>query len=154
MPLTHTALYNKVLSIAIRLIDHRQQQMPNGESYLSHLFLVADKTTSMYAKALAIGHDLLEDHPESKEILLGNDVPESFVELLEILNKNNYPTRAAYLRACTQNVFTREVKLADIHTNLNPLTLGRELTERDLPRLNQYIRDYDYLTNYIEKERT
>ena len=98
-------------------------------------------------KILAVLHDVLEDCNVSKEQLINDGIPEYLVEKLEILCKGKNEKYFDYIDRIKVTQLTINVKLSDLRDNMN-LERLKEVTEKDLKRLEKYKKAKEMLERY------
>ncbi len=139
---------------------HKGQLRKDGKEYITHPRAVVEIAISMYdskvnygtgladelsiIKAVAVGHDILEDCAVTSEELreemlkLCNNEKEvdNVIFFLDVLNKDNYKSYLSYIRWVKTTNLSTLVKLADLEHNLSDLKPG---SLRDKYELAQYI---------------
>lgn len=110
--------------------------------YTNHLQAVVSRVTDRSLEAIATAwlHDTLEDTSETADSLRAAGIPETVIEAVKALTHTEHTPYREYLKLVAATPIAREVKIADMLSNLS-----------DAPTLNQ-IRRYStgllYLTDY------
>ncbi|MDF1543432.1 MAG: HD domain-containing protein [Anaerosomatales bacterium] len=116
---------------------HSAQVDKAGVPYTEHCRRVAEKLTEPTTIAIAWLHDVLED-TEMDEAELREEFEAEIVDAVVALTRvSGEPTEAYYDRV-RANRLARQVKLADIHDNLDPL----RLVQLDEPTAARLIAKY------------
>jgi len=140
---------NELLERAIKLAEkYHEGQFDKGEHpYIEHPLRVMNGVESTEEKILAVLHDVLEDCNVSKEQLINDGIPEYLVEKLEILCKGKNEKYFDYIDRIKVTQLTINVKLSDLRDNMN-LERLKEVTEKDLKRLEKYKKAKEMLERY------
>lgn len=141
-------LYMKALEIAKKC--HKGQKDKGGHDYIGHPIRVSDRCMSEKASIVALLHDTIEDSDMTSEKLSEMGFPADIIEAVEILTKPRYDNYDDYIKRVGVNPIVREVKIADLEDNMDITRLQYPLTDKDLERLNKYLRSWVYLkTRFI-----
>ena len=140
---------DELLENAIILAEkyHEGQFDKGGSPYIEHPIRVMEGVESTEEKILAVLHDVLEDCNVSKEQLINDGIPEYLVEKLEILCKGKNEKYFDYIDRIKVTQLTINVKLSDLRDNMN-LERLKEVTEKDLKRLEKYKKAKEMLERY------
>lgn len=95
-----------------------------GVPYVEHCRRVAAKLTDGRAQAVAWLHDVLEDTTMG-EGELGTQFEAAVVDAVVALTRKDGEDSAIYYRGVRADPLAREVKLADIHDNLDPVRMAK-----------------------------
>lgn len=136
------------LEIATRA--HCGQKDKAGKDYIGHPKRVADKCDNADERIVALLHDTMEDSDVTPEYLAENGFPENIIEAILSVTRKKGESYDDFVRRAAQNPIGRRVKLLDLEDNLDILRL-EELSEKDLDRLNKYMRAYRYLSSLDSK---
>lgn len=90
-------------------------------------------------------HDTIEDTPVTPEYLLEQGFPRTIVDAVLGVTRRDDETYEEFVRRASLNPISKQVKIHDLEDNMDIRRIG-ELTEKDLARLNKYLRAYKYLT--------
>jgi (p)ppGpp synthase/HD superfamily hydrolase len=141
-------LLNKAIKIAEK--GHRKQVDKYGAPYIKHVMRVMEYGKTLDEKIVGVLHDLIEDCPDySYEFLRKQGFSETQIFAIECLTKN--PPNEDYdefIKRTEKSPLAIAVKLNDLRDNMDLRRINRPLTEKDLKRLNKYLKAYQYL---IEK---
>ena len=140
---------SELLERAIKLAQkyHEGQFDKGGSPYIEHPLRVMKGVESIEEKIVAVLHDVLEDCDVSKEQLIKEGIPEYLVEKLEILCKGKNEKYFDYIDRIKATKLTINVKLSDLKDNMN-LDRLKEVTEKDLKRLEKYKKAKEILQDY------
>ena len=141
-------LLHKAIKIAEKA--HRKQFDKYGAPYIMHVMRVMNFGKTQDEKIVGILHDVIEDYPEySYDFLRKKGFSEEQIFAIECLTKN--PPNEDYdefIKRTEKSPLAIAVKLNDLRDNMDLRRINRPLTEKDLKRLNKYLKAYQYL---IEK---
>lgn len=137
-------------AIKLATSAHSKQTDKYGAPYINHVMRVMNYGKTYDEKIVGVLHDVIEDCPKiTVEYLLKEGFPHHIVFAVECLTKNppdqNYD---AFIAQTEKSPLAVAVKLNDLRDNMDLRRVNRLLTERDLKRLNKYLKAYLYL---IEK---
>lgn len=139
---------NKLLSRAIILATelHEGQVDKGGNPYILHPLRVMTNVKSLEGKIVAVLHDTIEDTDITVEDLIFKGFTGDIVEAVELLSKPKQEDYIKYIKRIKENSLAREVKIADLQDNMD-LSRLKEITEKDLKRVEKYKKAYNILTN-------
>jgi len=112
-------------AIAIAAQVHADQKDKAGEPYILHPLRVMLRMTTDELRIIAVLHDVLEDGSMSADDLRREGFAPTVVDAVVALTHRPGESYSAYVRLAAANSLAREVKLADIADNLDPLRLSR-----------------------------
>lgn len=141
MNISH-GLLEKALEIAAKA--HSGQTDKAGTAYILHPIRVSCKCFTDEEKIVALLHDTVEDTYVTADYLLSEGFPRGIVDAVISVTRRKDESYEDFIRRCRSNPVGRQVKLHDLEDNMDISRL-HEVTEKDLPRLNKYIRAYNYL---------
>lgn len=122
----------------------------NGEPYMWHLLRVANSLPED-SFIPAILHDLLEDFPEWNPESLVHLIPQHHVRTIETLTKGKKEPYFDYITRVSWNDEAKRIKIADLRDNLDITRFKKQLTEKDIARLQKYQKAYLFLTGEISE---
>lgn len=132
------------LALEIATKAHKGQVDKSGAVYIFHPIRVAERCTTEEEKIVALLHDTIEDTSVTPEYLLEQGFPRSIVDAVLGVTRCDDETYEEFVRRASLNPISKQVKIHDLEDNMDIRRLG-EVTEKDLPRLNKYLRAYKYL---------
>ena len=145
--MTKEQLLNQAIEIAAEA--HKNQTDKFGAPYIGHVMRVMNFGKTLDEKIVGVLHDVVEDNPKySFDLLRKKGYPEHIIKALECVTKTsddeNYMD---FVRRTEQSPLAIAVKLNDLRDNMDIRRINRELTSKDLKRLNKYLTAYRYLAN-------
>lgn len=144
--MTKQELLHHAIKIAERA--HRGQTDKYGAPYLGHVMRVMEYGKTLDEKIVGVLHDVVEDCPDyDMEYLQSEGFPEHILFAIDCLTKkSSEEDYEAFVRRTEQSPLSVSVKLNDLRDNMDIRRITRELTEKDLKRLNKYLKAYRYLS--------
>jgi (p)ppGpp synthase/HD superfamily hydrolase len=136
-------LLEKALTIALKA--HAGQVDKSGAVYVFHPIRVAERCATEKEKIVALLHDTIEDISVTPEFLSEQGFPRTIIEAVLGVTRQKNESYEDFVRRACLNPISRQVKIHDLEDNMDIRRLG-EVTEKDLPRLNKYLRAYEFLT--------
>jgi (p)ppGpp synthase/HD superfamily hydrolase len=136
------------LELAITIAEQafKDKTDKGGKPYFGHLERVAKQfKEDTYMHIVSYLHDLIEDCPEWNEKLLSAFFENRVVEAVVTLTKKKGEDYFDYIARVKENWLAKDVKIADLKDNMD-ITRLKEITERDIPRLQKYHKAYKILT--------
>ena len=125
---------------------HEGQVDKAGKPYIEHPMRVMNMGKSMEEKIAGVLHDVVEDSEWTFEMLEKEGVPKDVMDALRCVTKlSEDEDYDHFIARVKTNPLAVKVKLNDLKDNMD-LTRLEEVTEKDLARLNKYIRAYRQLT--------
>ena len=141
--MTNTStLLEKALQIATDA--HLYQVDKAGAPYIFHPIRVSNRCSTDDEKIVALLHDTIEDTEVTAEYLLMEGFPRNIVDAILSVTRNEDENYEDFIKRSRLNPIGRQVKLHDLEDNMD-ITRLNQLTEKDLYRLNKYIKAYKYL---------
>lgn len=130
----------KAIEIAVKA--HQGQKDKFGAPYLGHITRVMNMGKTEEEKICGVLHDVVEDTPWTFDQLAAEGFPPRIVEALRCVTKlSEDEDYNHFLQRTLQNRLACLVKLNDLADNLDVRRIP-ELTEKDIPRLNKYLKAY------------
>ena len=141
--MTNTStLLEKALQIATDA--HLYQVDKAGVPYIFHPIRVSNRCSTDDERIVALLHDTIEDTEVTAEYLLMEGFPRNIVDAILSVTRNEDENYEDFIKRSRLNPIGRQVKLHDLEDNMD-ITRLNELTDKDLYRLNKYIKAYKYL---------
>jgi len=146
--MTKTELLNKAIKIAAKA--HKGQTDKYDAPYIGHVMRVMNAGKTLDEKIVGVLHDVVEDAPEySLEYLQEQGFPEPILFAIGCLTKTDPEIPYdEFIRRAEQSPLAIAVKINDLRDNMDLTRFTGPISEKDLKRLNKYLRAYHYL---IEK---
>lgn len=136
------SLLEKALQIAVKA--HSGQIDKAGSAYIFHPIRVSNRCSTDDERIVALLHDTIEDTEVTTEYLLMEGFPRNIVDAILSVTRNEDESYEDFIKRSRLNPIGRQVKLHDLEDNMD-ITRLNELTEKDIYRLNKYIKAYKYL---------
>lgn len=130
---------------------HKGQTDKAGSDYRMHPIRVAQRCIGDVAKVVALLHDVLEDTCVSVEDLREMGFGEDIINGVLGVTRRENETYEEFIERAGKNPISLEVKIADLRDNLDVTRLP-EVTEKELPRINKYLRSLRYLESVVSGE--
>lgn len=130
---------------------HEGQTDKAGKPYIEHPKRVVKLLNRNEQKVVAWLHDTIEDTDITPEYLLDNGFPQYIVDAILSVTKQEGESYEEFIERAAQNPIGKEVKLCDLIDNLNIMRL-EELSEKDLERLDKYLKAHRFLTKDDKQE--
>ena len=131
------------LARALAAYAHLGQVDKAGNPYISHPLAVSEGVEGEDAKIAALLHDTVEDTFVTNRTireLFGNVVADA----VACLTHRECEDYFDYVRRAGKNPIARQVKLSDLHHNMD-LSRLPQVTEKDLKRLEKYKKAQEIL---------
>ncbi|MDD6267412.1 MAG: GTP pyrophosphokinase [Clostridium sp.] len=132
-------------AIAIAVEAHRGQLDKAGQPYILHPMRVMLAGKTQAEMICGILHDVIEDTPISIEMLQAEGFSPEVLNALRLLTHDRKVPYQRYIEQLSADGLATQVKLYDLHDNMNRSRLGI-LTVEDERRMAKYQRSYDYLS--------
>ena len=124
---------------------HEGQVDKAGRPYIEHPMRVMKMGKSMEEKIAGVLHDVVEDSEWTFEILEKEGIPKDVMDALRCVTKlSEDEDYDHFIARVKTNPLAVRVKLNDLMDNMD-ITRLEKVTEKDLTRLNKYIRAYRQL---------
>lgn len=139
---------NKLLEKALHIATdaHIYQVDKAGMPYILHPIRVASKCKTNEERMVALLHDTIEDTEVTEGYLLSEGFPRNIVDAILSVTRNEDESYDDFIKRCRLNPIGRQVKIHDLEDNMD-ITRLSQITEKDLPRLNKYLKAHRYLTS-------
>jgi len=133
-------------ALKIAACNHKGQFDKVGKEYLYHPLTVSHYCKSRKAKIVGLLHDVVEDTSVTIDEL-SEIFDDEIIGAIELVTKKEGYIIDEYYEKIKNNPLAREVKLSDLTHNMDVSRFGdKELTEKDLARLEKYKGYYAYLS--------
>ena len=134
-------------AIALAVEKHVGQSDKSGAPYILHPLRMMARMKTTETMMAAVLHDVVEDTDTSLDDLRQKGFPEAVIAAVDALSRREGETYEEFTERAGANPLARTVKIADLEDNMNLLRLGVEgLSEKDVERLNRYLRAWNHLT--------
>ena len=131
---------------AIATSAHEGQVDKAGKPYIDHPMRVMNMGKTVEEKIAGVLHDVVEDSEWTFDMLEKEGIPKDVMDALRCVTKlSEDEDYDHFIERVKINPLAVKVKLNDLKDNMDITRLG-EVTEKDLARLNKYIRAYRQLT--------
>ena len=131
---------------AIATSAHEGQVDKAGKPYIDHPMRVMNMGKTVEEKIAGVLHDVVEDSDWTFEMLEKEGIPKDVMDALRCVTKlSEDEDYDHFIERVKTNPLAVKVKINDLKDNMDITRLG-EVTEKDLARLNKYIRAYRQLT--------
>ncbi|HVI45692.1 MAG TPA: hypothetical protein VM802_12525 [Chitinophaga sp.] len=140
-------------AITIAMEAHKDQYDKYGQPYIGHVFRVMQQGRTDDEKALGVLHDVVEDTSWTFEALEQEGIPLHIINALRCITKLSEDEDYDHFVARTlQNRLASIVKLYDLTDNMDIRRMP-EIQEKDLTRLNKYLRAYRQISAAVILEK-
>ena len=129
----------KAITIATKA--HEGQTDKAGVPYILHPIRVSNRCRTYEERIVAILHDTIEDTDVTPDYLLSEGFPKNIVEAVLSVTRNEGESYDDFIIRSKQNPIGRQVKIHDLEDNMD-ITRLHQLTEKDIERLNKYLKAY------------
>ena len=125
---------------------HEGQVDKAGKPYIEHPMRVMKMGKTVEEKIAGVLHDVVEDSEWTFEMLEKEGIPKDVMDALRCVTKlSEDEDYDHFIARVKTNPLAVKVKLNDLKDNMDVTRLD-QVTEKDLARLNKYIRAYKQLT--------
>lgn len=136
-------------ALTLAMKAHDGQVDKAGMPYILHPLRVMLQMDTDVERALALVHDVREDHPEytaEAEAQLGPEIWSA----LDALTRGEEELYEAYIERVKEfGEIAVKVKLADLRDNMDINRLNGEMTTKDAERLKRYVAAFRVLSSWI-----
>lgn len=137
------------LAMEIAYHAHENQKDKLGYPYIFHPIHLAEQMETELKCVVALLHDVVEASGMTFEQLANFGIPERALDALKLLTHERGVPYMDYVRALAADPIARQVKLADLRHNSDPVRLARvgdstreRLTKKYEPAI-RYLESYD-----------
>lgn len=111
---------------AIRIaMDAHENDTYNNQPYILHPLrvMLAVNQANRADQVVAVLHDVIEDHPEYREVILGSGsgFHSGIVQALNAITRREDENYKTYILRVAENPCATRVKLVDLHDNLSQM---------------------------------
>lgn len=124
-------------AIEIAAAAHRGQIDKAGQPYILHALRVMLACEGHSTPIVAVLHDVVEDTNWTLEALRAEGADDDILAALDAVTRRHDELYSDFIERAAQNVIGREVKIADLHDNLD-LSRISSPTEADFARMDRY----------------
>ncbi|BAV04928.1 HD domain-containing protein [Filimonas lacunae] len=129
-------------AIEIAVSAHHGQKDKFGAPYIGHVLRVMNMGITEEEKICGVLHDVVEDTPWTFEQLAAEGLSPEIIEGLKGVTKlSENEDYDHFIQRTLQNPLSCTVKMHDLTDNMDIRRLP-EVTEKDVARLNKYLRAY------------
>lgn len=132
----------KALSIATEAHHHQTDRY--GAPYIMHVMRVMLRGSNDDERMAGLLHDVVEDTPLTLDDLRREGFSERVLAAVNCLTRPETEPYADFIERIKTNSLAIRVKINDLEDNLDMRRLP-VVTEKDLPRLNKYLKAYHEL---------
>lgn len=132
-------------AIQIAVEAHKNQKDKYGAPYLGHVSRVMNAGKTDDERIVGVLHDLIEDTPWTFDDLKKEGFSSHVIEAIRCLTKKSEDENyESFVDRIKINPLAIRVKLNDLRDNMDIRRLPM-VTEKDVPRLNKYLKAYHLL---------
>lgn len=135
-------------AIELALNAHSGQKDKAGSPHIFHCLRVMLKGKTQTEQIVGVLHDIIEDTSTSSDDLKKLGFSKEIIDAVVCLTKLQDEYNEDYIKRVMSSKLALKVKLYDLEDNLNLLRL-KEISEKDIKRLNKYIKTYNMLISRI-----
>ncbi len=129
-------------AIEIAYLAHEGQKDKSGADYIHHPLRVMERGKTEIEKICGVLHDVVEDSDWTAEDLRNEGFSEEVISVIKCLSKETEnEDYDVFIERVAKDPIAIRVKLNDLLDNMD-ITRLNELNEKDLNRLNKYLRAY------------
>ncbi|MDD2514625.1 MAG: HD domain-containing protein [Proteiniphilum sp.] len=133
-------------AIGIALTAHEgQHDTHNGRPYIEHPYRVMNGGHTLQEKIVGMLHDVVEDSEWTLEQLATEGFSHEIVAAVDALTRREGEPYEVSIRRVQADALATRVKLLDLTDNMD-IRRWEEVTEKDLERLQKYLKAYKQLT--------
>lgn len=144
--MTKEQLLIKATEIADRA--HLGQTDKYGAPYIGHVMRVMNYGKTLDEKIVGVLHDVVEDCPQWTFERLAKEGFSDYIFALDCLTKRPGEGYDDFVLRTEKSPLAIAVKLNDLRDNMDIRRITHHpLTEKDIKRLNKYLKAYRYLTD-------
>jgi (p)ppGpp synthase/HD superfamily hydrolase len=138
-------------AISIATDAHAGQLDKYGAPYIAHVMRVMQLGKTEDEKIVGVLHDVVEDTPWTFDQLIAQGLEPHLVEALRCVTKlSEDEDYDHFIERIIPNRLACLVKLNDLTDNMDVRRVP-ELTDKDIPRFNKYLKAYNKIAAVISK---
>lgn len=128
---------------------HANQLDKGGNPYINHPKYVAEHVNTVLDKTVAWLHDTIEDTGYTVSMMRADGFDDNVITAVQLLTHKKGEPYLDYIKSLASNETARNVKIADIHNNmdLTRLPVNDRNTDDVKHRMNKYTKALSILTN-------
>ncbi len=132
-------------AIEIATEAHHDQKDRYGAPYVLHPLRVMQRLATPTERIVGILHDVVEDTHWTFEQLSREGFPEPILAALRSVTKREGEDYDHFVKRSAADALGKAVKIADLEDNMDLRRLP-DLSEKDIPRLQKYLKAWRFLT--------
>ncbi|MBK6877931.1 MAG: phosphohydrolase [Ignavibacteria bacterium] len=138
-------------AIEIAFEAHKDQKDKNGEPYIGHVLRVMNMGRTENEKICGVLHDLVEDTEWTFEDLRREGFSKTVIDALTCVTKTSEDEDYdKFIERIEKNRLAVIVKINDLSDNMDVRRFD-VIREKDIQRLNKYLRAYRRLTQNLSE---
>lgn len=128
---------------------HANQLDKGGNPYIEHPKYVAEHVNTVLDKTVAWLHDTIEDTGYTVSMMRADGFDDNVINAVQLLTHKKGEPYLDYIKSLASNETARNVKIADLHNNmdLTRLPVNDRNTDDVKHRMNKYTKALSILTN-------
>lgn len=134
--------FERALQIATEV--HQNQKDRSGAPYILHVMRVMLRGKNEEEKIVGLLHDVVEDTPLTIDDLRTEGFSDFILDAVQCLTRPESESYDDFIERIKANKLAINVKLNDLEDNMD-LRRMSVVTDKDLPRINKYLRAYHEL---------
>jgi (p)ppGpp synthase/HD superfamily hydrolase len=129
-------------AIEVAVAAHKGQKDKSGADYIHHPLRVMQRGETETEKICGVLHDIVEDTDWTFEKLEKENFSKEVIDVLRCVTKlSENEDYDSFIERVATNPIAIQVKINDLLDNMD-ITRFRQLDEKDMKRLNKYLRAY------------
>lgn len=141
----YTELTKKAMNLAFK--KHANQVDKSGVPYILHPIHIAEQMEDEDSVIVALLHDVMEDTQTGINELRAYGFSETVLDALMLLTHDKKLDYETYIHKISKNPLATKVKIADLQHN-SDLSRLNDITEKDIVRVQKYIKSLNYLKEF------
>jgi len=141
----------RAIRIAVKV--HKGQKDKYGAPYIGHVLRVSGAGRTEDEKIVGALHDVVEDSDWTFDDLRAEGFSERIVAAVQALTKEGEnEDYSHFVERTRKNKLAVRVKLNDLQDNMDVRRIPGEMGEKDLKRMNKYLKAWRILTKDLERD--